>query len=586
MNRKRDQLDLRTVLNKIIRNAGTHQPIGVLAGAGVSLAAPANLPTAADFKKLLAEALLQFDETPDDIMSLSDGIIYREIPFERLLQHIYDTMADTQPHIINHLLISAFGEGRPNQNHKVLSEYLVKGRIQLLLTTNFDNLFEQAGMGIEQVVTDTQWERLAKELIYGKLKSPTVAHIHGFLKRPSSLVALMNQVGREAHGPRRQVLDHLLTTGTMLFVGYSGTDEDINPVLQAYPAQSQWWLLKPGDSPDAPHKKQYQHVQLVPSRSLHGKEVFHRLFKRLSQADLLKLAGAILVSAEMYNSAIMRLARSLQHKQTSDAMLAFAVAIRSEQYFHMADKLLEKDPPREWAYWPRWVDARAFTRRHLGKFAEAAKDFKQLRKALEKRLGNVKQRNQLVSDLMQITEHEIESLLLIAAFKPSKERKKILSHCVQLLDKCRSWFSNTRKLAPTFEIYYYEAEIALLQGNLDGARNAYQFYEEKGKYWFGNDVIGLVSIRQAVVEAAQGNLWEALRKWLKGYHSAKQSASLMVRIQYFIILPALFISPRGGYWLTRILASRLYGLYGRVKFALLRFRRPALYHEISRSYEM
>ena len=38
--------------------------IAVLAGAAVSLASPANLPTANDFKWLLAEELVNVDENP------------------------------------------------------------------------------------------------------------------------------------------------------------------------------------------------------------------------------------------------------------------------------------------------------------------------------------------------------------------------------------------------------------------------------------------------------------------------------------------------------------------------------------------
>jgi hypothetical protein len=186
---------------------------------------------------------------------------------------------------------------------------------------------------------------------------------------------------------------------------------------------------------------------------------------------------------------------------------------------------------------------------------------------------------------MQIAEHEIEVLLLIAARKKGKEQENIIAHCEELLDKCRSWLRNTKKLAPTFELYYYDAEIALLRGEMEVAREGYRLYEEKGIYWLGNNIITLVSLRQAVVEAAVGDLRMALRIWWKGYWAAKPPVSLMVRIQFLMILPALLASPLRGYWLMRILAARLYGLYGQLKFALLRIRHPSLYHEIIQSLQ-
>ena len=59
--------------------------------------------------------------------------------------------------------------------------------------------------------------------------------------------------------------------------------------------------------------------------------------------------------------------------------------------------------------------------------------------------------------------------------------------------------------------------------------------------------------------------------------------ALMVRIQYWFILPALFVSPIRGYWISRILAAQLYGLYGRLKFILLTVRQPEIYHLIRES---
>jgi len=258
----------------------------VLAGAAVSLAPPANLPIANDFKWLLAEELVHVDENPDELANLSSALINRKVPFERLLQLIYDTMADSQPHMVTNLLTLTYGNGMPNINHKILTELLSKRRIHLILTTNFDDLFAQARWGIDRVITESQWDQLATQLSTGTLRRPTIAHLHGSISKASSLVALMQQVGKELQGPRRQVLEYLLANGILIFVGYSGTDEDITPIIQRYPYQKQWWLLKPGDKPDKDYKKQFRPVQLVPQPSNGNQNVLRPLLGHLNQADL------------------------------------------------------------------------------------------------------------------------------------------------------------------------------------------------------------------------------------------------------------------------------------------------------------
>ena len=324
-------------------------------------------------------------------------------------------------------------------------------------------------------------------------------------------------------------------------------------------------------------------MQLVPQPSNVNQNVLHPLFSYLNQADLQKLSGAVLVSTGANAQAIARLVQSLKQQWTRSAVLTYANVLMSEQYFHLAEQLLENTPPNDWRYWSNWVDSRAFSRRHLGRFDEAAKDFVELREELETRLKKTKRRDWLVADLILVSEHEIEVSVLIAALKRSKDRESILRHCEGLLQKCRLWHGNAKYLAPTFELNYYDGEIGLLRGRLKDAREGYRLYEEKGRYWLGDAAVALVASRQAVVEAAAGYFGEALTKWRKGYQIAKPPMPLMVRIQYLFIFPALLVSPIWGYWITRIIAAQLYGFYGRLKFLLLRVRQPEIYHLIRKS---
>jgi len=100
-------------MNEVLKDTGDKRVIAVLAGAAVSLAPPANLPIANDFKWLLAEELVHVDENPDELANLSSALINRKVPFERLLQLIYDTMADSQPHMVANLLTLTYGNGMP-----------------------------------------------------------------------------------------------------------------------------------------------------------------------------------------------------------------------------------------------------------------------------------------------------------------------------------------------------------------------------------------------------------------------------------------------------------------------------------------
>lgn len=55
--RNQKNLGLREVMNEVLKDAGDNRVIAVLAGAAVSLAPPANLPIANDFKRLLAKGV-------------------------------------------------------------------------------------------------------------------------------------------------------------------------------------------------------------------------------------------------------------------------------------------------------------------------------------------------------------------------------------------------------------------------------------------------------------------------------------------------------------------------------------------------
>ena len=191
----------------------------VFAGAGVSMGAPARLPNFESLTKRIADGT---------------GITKcKSENHEQFLGRLKDGC--TNVHEIAKSVLSREGL-KSTPLHKDLLRLYRKDQSILLVTTNFDLLFEEAARGI---FDDRLPAFCAPALPLGRRFNGLI-HVHGSVRQPNEMVLTDSDFGRAylSEGWARRFLLGLFTNYTVLFVGYSHSDTVMNYLVRALPPQS------------------------------------------------------------------------------------------------------------------------------------------------------------------------------------------------------------------------------------------------------------------------------------------------------------------------------------------------------------
>jgi tetratricopeptide (TPR) repeat protein len=191
----------------------------VFCGAGISI--DSGLPSAWDLRSALLEKLPASERERG---WLSDY----EIPFEAFLE-------DLHRHADLKALFGLFAEGKPNAGHRFLARLATADLVTTIVTTNFDELIEQA-LADQGVPFQVAWrpEDLVAATRGGE--GVHVVKLHGTVSDPGSLALLLERVAASHHVlPRAEAIRSLWDSGnhdTVLVLGYSCSDEfDISPAI-------------------------------------------------------------------------------------------------------------------------------------------------------------------------------------------------------------------------------------------------------------------------------------------------------------------------------------------------------------------
>lgn len=563
------------VLAEVVSREGRGVPV-VLAGSAISVGAPAGLPTVRQFYQLFAEELSARDPIVGDPVKLASRLVARR-QFEMLMDEIHSTLpershnlhsvASPQLPFVASMLCHVFGGGRPNTNHSTLVSLAAKGDLKLILTTNFDRLICTSHPHCRAVVTDQEFEQLAEDLKSGKSFRPTVAHLHGCVTVPESLVAMMRQVGKPLTGAKAEVLAECQQRGILVFIGYSAGDEDIWPLVTT--ATTSWALVRKGRKDAWRHGPKKLEVELdpLPGSTSGARRRLAECLDELLPSDRDKLVGTVLRAAGRTLDGAGRLRRGQERTWSVSGALAYADFLAGHHMHEHVMELLSMDPvdaTREELF--AWMDTRAFSKRHTGDYRGAAVEYSSLRH----QLTAVSLRDPLVlPDLLAVTYHEVESRLLIASATHGLRRKRQLALIAALLDKCRGWISQASYVPPMWELDYLAAEHALLCQRYTDAVNAYRAAEQKSQRWFRESSLAQIELRESVALVACGQRWKAVAAWTGGVQAGVKAYSFMNVVQYILVIPVLLGAPTSWYWWLRRHAPRLYRAYGKVKFSLL-----------------
>lgn len=217
-----------------------------LVGAGISMDAPTNMPSAMQIVKCLLELCAPTEEV-ENLLSLE------KLRFELVVEKIQD-MIDEEIKFLDYLEHI----NKPNLIHLFLSNVITRGNY--VVTTNFDYLIEHALLQ----VLEKKWHQeiipvISKEdfIIYQDPKSLVrsnqypIYKIHGSKRNiitdkntTESLISTMSALGKDrAEGEtfaiepyKKPTIFNLMNERTLVVMGYSGSDDfDIGPALREMP---------------------------------------------------------------------------------------------------------------------------------------------------------------------------------------------------------------------------------------------------------------------------------------------------------------------------------------------------------------
>lgn len=125
-------------------------------------------------------------------------------------------------------LLTPFKLGEPGPAHKVIAGLMAKNFVDCVMTTNFDQLLEQAYFDRTGAAITT--------LLHGSSSDqPSLWKIHGSIDDIDSIDITLSQIGRKEIMPdREKALREFFDTGVLTIIfGYSCSDVfDITPILQ------------------------------------------------------------------------------------------------------------------------------------------------------------------------------------------------------------------------------------------------------------------------------------------------------------------------------------------------------------------
>jgi hypothetical protein len=218
-------------------------------GAGVSTAAPTNLPDWWTLNWEVVHAIagrVEIMTGKDYVKDLAQAVLDRREKAGRFppdfQAQIIEEEAGTTYFEVLRVLDSAY----PNESHLRIAQMAKTGGVRIIITTNFDRMIERAceklDVPYQAHYSTGHFDRLADDLNrFDHTSTPLqIIKLHGTIEDSSTLMDTLRQRRMGLHLSARLTLQHLLKWGHWLFLGYSGADLDSAPdYLELRPMASQ-----------------------------------------------------------------------------------------------------------------------------------------------------------------------------------------------------------------------------------------------------------------------------------------------------------------------------------------------------------
>jgi len=241
-------------IRDLIDRISTEKNVILFAGAGISLAPPANMPSAWELKLAVLEALAPHLEP--DVREL----IFLDHPKSRKLSlrgHWRDLPSEVLFHCLKQNLgsmalepLRLFGpsDSRHNHNHLTLA-LLGEAYCPIILTTNFDLLVESAlrATSLDHLVlcfaSKDDPFRLPAMTKVGEFA--LLVKLHGSIDSPETLITTFDDAGEFLPEAKSLVMRDACRGKVVCLVGYSANDFDIFQALKELELDEIWSILRP-----------------------------------------------------------------------------------------------------------------------------------------------------------------------------------------------------------------------------------------------------------------------------------------------------------------------------------------------------
>ena len=223
----------------------------IVAGAGISMSQPSNLPSWWQYNKTIINVIKeQACELCPEASELIDAIdIENTLP----VQCISDLIVSQGAGSSYFPLLELLNATSPNANHFALVELAKRGILKAVVTTNFDTLIENAflqkAVPLLTIVQNEEYYELSQALTCKLFK------IHGSVTDYDSLIDTVTQKAVGLSPAKRLVLSNIFLNSEIIFIGFSGADLDFDmeyiPISQALErGNNVTWILQPGSHPN------------------------------------------------------------------------------------------------------------------------------------------------------------------------------------------------------------------------------------------------------------------------------------------------------------------------------------------------
>lgn len=207
----------------------------VMAGAGVSAGKPSSLPSWKPLNSAIVEVLRRrlaaYREEPEFLKGILQQVeIDRQtgsFPPEYQAQITHEMCGERYFHALQALNVDAFNAG-----HDGIAALAAAGKLEAVVTTNFDRLIEQAcdlrKVKYEVAFDDEGYERLRGQLLAGTCDRLPIIKIHGCVSSATSMIDTLKQRNR-GRGHQLESCLEALHPHYWVYYGFSAADLEGNP---------------------------------------------------------------------------------------------------------------------------------------------------------------------------------------------------------------------------------------------------------------------------------------------------------------------------------------------------------------------